>query len=90
MAASDSYGLTVSRKGTYMKPSVKYCWIFSGFFVLVFAGTCLADYLRYSPAMNSAPYWAYVAARAIEFLIPAALLGGAALIMQFRHPPKSS
>lgn len=68
-----------------MKTSVKWLWIASGIFVLTFAWTCLTDYLKYNSTVNSAPYWAFVAARAIEFLIPALLFGVAALIVQRKN-----
>ncbi|UNT94019.1 hypothetical protein [Allobaculum sp. Allo2] len=41
-------------------------------------------YFLSAPVVSSAPYWAFVTARAIEFLTPAAILAVVALVLQVR------
>lgn len=69
-----------------MNKKVRLWWVASGIMVLLFGLSTLMDYLR--PASYSAPYWACLAVRAIEFLIPALLFAIIALYLQFRHKKK--
>lgn len=73
-----------------MKKSVKFCLIACGILVLGFSLTCLLDAVRNNSDVNSAPYWAFVAARAIEFLIPALFFLIAAVVCYFKKPKKDS
>lgn len=71
-------------KGEGMKKP-KYWWIGAGLMAGFFALTSLWDYVRYflsAPVVSSAPYLAFVTARAIEFLTPAAILAVVALVLQ--------
>lgn len=71
-----------------MNKTVKLWWIASGLMVLCFGFTCLMDFVNQG-AKNSAPYWAYVAVRALEFLLPAALFACFALFIGLRHKKKA-
>lgn len=76
-----------------MKRSVKLWWLASGCMVLLFGCSCLLDYARYfasKPITVSAPYWAYVVARALEFLLPAILFGIIALVLNWRDHHKKN
>lgn len=71
-----------------MTRTVRLWWIASGGMVILFAISCLLDYVRFyadQPVTGSSPYWVYLLVRAIEFLIPAVLFAGIALVLQWRH-----
>lgn len=51
----------------------KFLYLISIFLILVFGIVIGIDYLKYDKISNSAPFYAYVIIRAIEFLIPSAI-----------------
>lgn len=75
-----------------MKRSVKLWWLASGLMAILFAFTALIDYLRHfynKIPTSSAPYWAFLAARAIEFLIPSVLFAIIATVLAWKHHHKA-
>ena len=74
-----------------MTRTIKLWWLASGIMAILFGFTCLMDYLHHYAShvvTNSAPYWAFVVVRAIEFLIPAAIFALIALYLMYRHHKK--
>ncbi|MEY8309003.1 hypothetical protein AAK899_05715 [Erysipelotrichaceae bacterium 51-3] len=74
-----------------MNRTIKLWWLASGIMAVLFGFTCLLDYLHHFSShavTTSAPYWAFVVVRAIEFLIPAALFALIALYLMYRHHHK--
>ncbi|UNT95729.1 hypothetical protein [Allobaculum mucilyticum] len=67
----------------------KICWIITAVFIASFAAALLLDLARYGSA-DSAPFYAYVLARAIQFLIPAFCFALAALFFVRRKEKKQS
>ncbi len=75
----------------FVKRSVKLWWLASGIMAILFAASALMDYLRHfynQAAAGSAPYWAYLVVRAIEFLIPSAIFALVALGLFWKHRQK--
>lgn len=57
------------------------CYALSALLLLGFIVNTLVDYIRYDSALNSAPFYIWIAANALCFLVPAltALIIGAML-----------
>lgn len=66
-----------------MKRSARYCLIAAGCLLVCFVISMLMDLSRYNSETNSAPFTVWILVRAIEFLLPAAVLLVIAAIIQF-------
>ncbi len=67
-----------------------YKWLYgiAVLLIAVFAVMLAVDYHTYVTVIGSAPYYAYVLIRAVEFLLPAVLLALAAWLFHQRNERK--
>lgn len=48
----------------------KFLYLISVLFIVAFVIRLAADYLKYDSSLNSTPFYVYVIARGIEYLLP--------------------
>lgn len=58
----------------------KFLYLISAMLVVAFAIRTMVDYLKYDPISNSAPFYIFVIARGIEYLLPGAIAFVAGMI----------
>lgn len=52
----------------------KFMWVMSALLVLGFAIRLGVDYYKYDPITTSAPFYAYIIIRALEFILPSIIV----------------
>lgn len=63
----------------------KLCFGISMIFAVAFIIKCVADYFRYDPIVNSAPFYVWIIVNALYFLIPSVIILTAGIIIMKKH-----
>ena len=77
------YHLLLKRKGESMKKQIaKWCNIAGLVLIVCFVIKTIVDYSQYSSTLNSAPFYVWIVANAVYFILPSAIILIAGVIVK--------
>lgn len=53
--------------------------------IIIFIIWLIGDYLNYDPSSNSAPFYAYILVRSLEFILPSIILFVISIVLRKRE-----